>query len=182
MQTERNTKKTGLHVFFCIAEVQPTLSKGSARRAQNKTNSFVFYAEAKPILSKDSANLGNTKKQACVFFLHCRGEAYLKIGMLKLLFQCGSRGCIKIVKDAGKGLRSCPIMLNRARRSRTRCGTASTTQNVLAEGEHICIQVVIRPLRGRQCRCYDYTGFGSLEVASPGVKHNWAAPQPIFPF
>ena len=68
--------------FFCIAEVQPTLSKGSARRAQNKTNSFVFL---------------------------CRAAAYLKIGMLKLLFQCGSRGCIKIVKDAGKGQRSCPF-------------------------------------------------------------------------
>ena len=35
--------------------------------------------------------------------------------MLKLLFQCGSRGCIKIVKDAGKGQRSCPIMLNAGR-------------------------------------------------------------------
>ena len=38
------------------------------------------------------------------------------------------------------------------------------------------------PLRGRQCGSLFYTGFGSLKVASPGVKHYWAAPQPQFFF
>ena len=59
--------------FFCIAEVQPTLSKGSARRAQYKTNSFVFYAEAKPTLSKGSARRARVYQNAISF--RCRDVA-----------------------------------------------------------------------------------------------------------
>ena len=37
------------------------------------------------------------------------------------------------------------------------------------------------PYGDDKSRSLVYTGFGSLVFASPGVKHGWAASQPIFP-
>ena len=68
----RAQNKTNLFVFY--AEPKPVLSKDSARRAQNKTNLFVFYAEPKPVLSKDSESRVQNKKGACTFF--CFAETH----------------------------------------------------------------------------------------------------------
>ena len=73
------------------------------------------------------------KKTSCFFVFVSKN---MLEGVSKLSFQCGRRGCIKIMKDAKKGLRSCPIMLNAGR------GAAEP------EGEYICIQAVIRPPTG----------------------------------
>ena len=50
-------------------------------------------------------------------------------------------------------------------------------------GELVCTHKwLFAPYGDGSAGVMNYTGFGSLEVASPGVKHNWAAPQPLFPF
>ena len=85
------------------------------------------------------------------------------------------------MKDAKKGLRSCPIMLNAGRGAAEPGVRIPHPYKASSQRANIFVyKQLFAHLRGRQCNDFVYTGFGSLGVASPGVKHNWAAPQPLF--
>ena len=84
------------------------------------------------------------------------------------------------MKDAKKGLRSCPIMLNAGRGAAEPGVRIPHPYKASSQRANIFVykQLFAHP-RGRQCNDFVYTGFGSLGVASPGVKHDWAASQPF---